>query len=114
MQFNKCNNMKEIKLNIKMNEDLTANVKGILDAIIVFFPVMSTLEIWSELGYLIYKEIDIQGVQYIPIRSEVYNPTGQLFNYQSTKFNLDENVIIRISPKELGQVNEVKMVIRYD
>ena len=108
---------KELKLVISLESSdifTTPKIQGELNSILFNFPIRCTLEIYSEFGYPIYSVRDISGVQYLPIRCAIEDPFGHLRNFQSTKFKLNERLIIRVTPLIKGVVKEVRMIIRYD
>ena len=108
---------KEIKIIIPLDKSepfMTSQINGELNAILFNFPVKCSLEIYSEFGYPIYSVRDISGIQYLPIRCSIEDSRGHLRNFQSTKFKLNERLIIKIKPLIYGIIKEVRMIIRYD
>lgn len=75
---------------------ITKQIEGEIDCMIINMPFLGSIEIVSELGYVIYQNKQIMGVEYIPIRVQTQDRMGHRINFSNDKYKLKEKVIISI------------------
>ena len=115
--------MKELKFVIPLVNGIgtkKVNIKGELDSIIVRTTVPTRLILQSEYGYVIYENTDnltqLNGIQYIPIRTFTQDEKGHKINHVATRFTLNEDVLIQVRAfqRTMGRPQEVRLIIRYE
>ena len=102
----------DIKLNTGQGEVgfITKKITGILDALVFIGKNKVELVIESELGYTIFHTREISGIQYIPIRSMVFDKDYHKFKEQgNAPYYLNEKLKITI----IGSPNqEIRLILK--
>ena len=102
----------EINLNTGQGEVLfeTKKITGIFDALVFTGTNKVELAIESELGYTIFHSRDVFGIQYIPIRSMVFDKDYHKFKETGdTPYYLNEKLRITV----IGPANQkIKLILK--
>ena len=112
--------MKEIKLIIPIVNNngaiQTEVIKGKLHSIVINPLGKTQLKIMSELGYNIYENMEIDKVNYIPIRVQSHDQEGHRIGFSAERFMLNEKLLIQVISFGFIPIesSEVKLIIRYD
>jgi len=87
----------------------TPKLNGELRALIIESYGLVDIEITSELGYEVYKEMQYVGVHYLPLTISNISPNAHKRNFGSSYFLLNEKLNITIKGK---QGTNVKIILR--
>ena len=106
--------MKELRLELNTKdgkqEYQTTKINGVLKNIILKNKDRISVNIKSEYGYLIYNELDHQGVHYFSLKSTPLNRNAHKLNFVADDFHLNERILITIEgPKN----TDILIILRY-
>ena len=111
--------MKEIKLSIELENNSgaveTDIIKGDLDCVLINPLGLTDIQIKSELGYVILDVMQLEKINYIPLRTQSWDKEGHRISFSSEKFKLNERLIIYVSSSGTDLTNkEIEVIIRYE